>query len=120
MCGWIISPTPWVSLVRKVKVQMPKVILVRRDPSVLMNVSDMERLFVEYGHLSSTEAKQRIVDVLNGWQVSVDVEDLAKAEALVRELRDIWIGQRLQLRHRDSSGKHKRNWNFSAPVVRLW
>ena len=70
---------------------MPKVTLVRRDPSVLMNVTEMERLFVEYGHLSSTEAKQRVEDVLNGWQVSIDVEDLARAEALVKDLRGIWI-----------------------------
>lgn len=70
---------------------MPKVTLIRRDPSVLMNVSDAERLFVEYGHLSSTEAKQRIDDVLRGGQVSIPVEDMAKAEALVKGLRDIWI-----------------------------
>lgn len=71
--------------------RMPKVTLIRRDPSVLMNVSDAERLFVEYGHLSSTEAKQRIDDVLRGGQVSIPVEDMAKAEALVKGLRDIWI-----------------------------
>lgn len=70
---------------------MPKVTLIRRDPSVLMNVTDTERLFVEYGHLSSTEAKQLIDDVLRGWQVFIEVEDLAKAEALVKGLQAIWI-----------------------------
>lgn len=70
---------------------MPKVILIRRDPSVLMNVSATERLFVEYGHLTPVKARQRIDDVLRGWQVSIEVEDMAKAEALVKELRDIWI-----------------------------
>lgn len=70
---------------------MPKVTLIRRDPSVLLNVSDTERLFIEYGRLSSIEAKERIDEVLRGWQVSVEVEDITQAESLVKGLRDIWI-----------------------------
>jgi hypothetical protein len=70
---------------------MPKATLVYHDPAVLTCVSELERLFIKYGNLNQTTAKQKAGDVRNRMQVSIDVEDTDKAHALVKELQGISI-----------------------------
>ena len=70
---------------------MPKVRLVEHDPSIMKNIGEMRRLFMEYGKLSLDDAKARANDVRDDFQVSIDVEDPAKAAELIRELNRIYI-----------------------------
>lgn len=70
---------------------MPKVKLVRHDPAIMKNISEMQRLFMKYGNLSSDEATARANEVRDDYQVSIDVEDSSKVEELLRELERIYI-----------------------------
>jgi hypothetical protein len=70
---------------------MPKVRLVRHDPDIMKNISELQRLFIEYGNLSLEDAKARANDVREDYQVSIDIEDSAKAKGLIRELECIYI-----------------------------
>lgn len=68
---------------------MPKVKIVGCSPTLLVNMSAMERLpglFVEYGRLSRGEAERRAIDIREGGQDAVEMEDAAGAAALAEAL----------------------------------